>query len=131
MSYFENRSKLTGFLSRRNTASHRCYYRCKALPFHPSGPTGIRHSLLSMRYLKRLPDQAALRNVFKHPYVGITQIRLPVEGPTFLSARVTSSRMSFLFDVCYCTTFFLKFKYFFYCVKKNRPMSMLQRSVDR
>ena len=29
----------------------------------------------------------------RHPYVGIIQIRLPVEGYTFLSARNTSSRL--------------------------------------
>ena len=29
----------------------------------------------------------------RHPYVGIIQIRLPVEGLTFLSARNTSSRL--------------------------------------
>ena len=29
----------------------------------------------------------------RHPYVGIIQIRLPVEGITFLSARNTSSRL--------------------------------------
>jgi len=29
----------------------------------------------------------------RHPYVGIIQIRLPVEGYTFLSARITSSRV--------------------------------------
>ena len=35
MSYFENRSKLTGFLSRRNTASHRIFTRLRALPLSP------------------------------------------------------------------------------------------------
>jgi len=34
-----SRSKLTGFLSRHNMASHRCYTRHKALPF-------VRHDLI-------------------------------------------------------------------------------------
>jgi len=34
----------------------------------------------------------------RHPYVGIIQIRLPVEGLTFLSARNTSSRL-YLFSI--------------------------------
>ena len=32
-------------------------------------------------------------DLFRYPYVGIIQIRLSVEGPTFLSACNTSSRL--------------------------------------
>ena len=33
-----------------------------------------------------------LKHMFRHPYVGIIQIRFSVEGHTFLSACTTSSR---------------------------------------
>ena len=102
------RSKLTGFLSRRNTASHRCTYRPEALPSCPPKLNWDVPVLTSFPKKLGTKTEAARSGGLhqnpcwhRRPYVGIIQIRLPVEGHTFLSACLTSSRLFHCPEVLY------------------------------
>ncbi len=108
----ENRSKLTGFLSRRNTASHRCrsFRRIQGAPplssqcvdwvsFLVREPVRKHFMFLqSKRETSHLEVSQLFRVFFGRPYVGIIQIRLWVEGLSFLSACQTSSPLCLLTD---------------------------------
>ena len=77
----EVRSMLTGILSRRNTASHRCNTRFRALPLNPL--------LLSERYEKsrRIPHVVSSCNRAKSfPTAALSTSGIRVEGDSFLSA---------------------------------------------
>ena len=50
-------------------------------------------SVLTVIYKKAAFWAALSNDILSHPYVGITQIRLSVEGHTFLSVRNTNSRL--------------------------------------
>ena len=78
----EGRSKLTGFLSRRNTASHRCNTRHKALPFVRRGLTAnaVFHRPFQRKSnpaskKRRHPTRCLRMNQLMLSYGGIIRIR--------------------------------------------------------
>ena len=80
----EDRSRLTGLLSRRNTASHRCLWPGhRALPLCPlpAGPGrryGFFHALLSFKRVKKTADTPGAPTV-KVPYE-LPPVALPTSG---------------------------------------------------
>ena len=72
------RSRLTGLLSRRNTASHRCYTRHRALPLCPPRfHRGCRITILCKRVKNRRHLIGCLRKKqIMTSYGGIIRIRL-------------------------------------------------------
>ena len=77
-------------------------------------------------------------NIIRCPYVGIIQIRLSVEGHTFLSACHTSSRLFYFFISLFivlefasnCKCFFtLHFPYFSALVDTASPVALSTTNV--
>ena len=84
-----NRSRLAGLLSRRNTASHRCYYKTQGAPplsaavISRNSPSA---SLQKSAKKQETPDEVSPKKQFYTSYGGIIRIRLRVE------VKMTSSQ---------------------------------------
>ena len=110
------RSRIDFLLSARNTGSHRKIQDKRRSP--DIRPILSDVNFTSVAIKKEAADLATSnlhfvipKSAFRHPSVGIIQIRFSVEGHTFLSACTTSSR--FLFICLYYIILKQKFQYFF------------------
>ena len=107
-----NRSRLAGLLSRRNTASHRCYYKTQGAPplsaavISRNSPSA---SLQKSAKKQETPDEVSPKKQFYTSYGGIIRIRLRVE------VKMTSSQPAIqapLFLLYYYTASFVRLQVF-------------------
>ena len=77
---------LTGILSRRNTASHRCVTRLRALPLSPPTCCGFSFPPFQRIKIQEAPNASCKKSKPMTSYGGIIRIRLWVEVDDFLSA---------------------------------------------
>lgn len=100
---FRNRSRLTGLLSRRNTASHRCHTRPRALPLSPPRTyRGCPFSPLLSRCTKpgdTCGDVSWSQWFHMTPYGGMIRIRF--KGRSDTASSQLASQAPLCFD-CIC-----------------------------
>lgn len=130
------RSKLNGFLSRRNTASHRCYCPAdtrrlrderRSPPVRPND-IGNRFHFLSKECDKKQkpPDRTAFCKMLFQAFPTLALSKSgTVEGHTFLSACSTSSRAFYCHITVYTIIFIFARLFYKYSAGQDFPNRIL------